>query len=202
MICIMVNISAISSMECDVKFFRKYLDGNEIISVSEQIISIDDIQDEAVLEALRRREVMNVVGIEPMSVDRLQRHVETGKPSNKVFISYSRSDWSTFVAPLVDGLARRGISYWVDQHLIEGGDDWMDEINRALRECTHMILCVSPDALESKYVKLEYRNFFNNEKPLYPLLCRPVALPAELQVLQYFRYETAQLEQLFTKLRS
>lgn len=105
-----------------------------------------------------------------------------------VFISYSRSDWNTYVSPLINRLRGQGISIWVDQHLIEGGQDWMDEINYALEICNRMILCVTPRSLPSKYVKMEYRYFINNNKLLIPLLCEQTKLPAELQGIQYTSY--------------
>lgn len=111
---------------------------------------------------------------------------------DSVFISYKRTDWDEFVHPLVDILHQHGIRYWVDQYLLEGGDDWLDEINRALATCRRMILCMSPAALESRHVKLEYRYFFNNAgagKTLYPVMCRPTPLPAELQVINYYPYQ-------------
>lgn len=123
--------------------------------------------------------------------------------NNRIFISYKRLDWEKFVQPLVARLQTHGLSYWVDQRLIEGGDDWMDEINRALKECDTMILCISPEALESRHVKMEYRYFFNHGKPIYPLICElPVELPAELQIIQHYRYDEldALLQQLKSKL--
>lgn len=118
---------------------------------------------------------------------------------NPIFISYRRSDWDMFVNPLVGRLRAEGLSVWVDQHLLEGGDDWLDEINKALRVCERMILCVSPEALESRHVKLEYRYFFNNGKKIFPLVCREAELPAELQTIQYYPFK--RLEDLIRVLK-
>ncbi|MCB9450295.1 MAG: response regulator [Anaerolineaceae bacterium] len=99
---------------------------------------------------------------------------------NIVFISYSRSDWMDFAGPLVDFLTREGFNVWVDQNLLLGGEDWLDTINEALARSAYMILCVSPRAMTSTYVKFEYRYFFHQQKPLIPLICEPTPLPAEL----------------------
>ncbi len=107
---------------------------------------------------------------------------------SKVFISYKRTDWDRYVLPLIQKLEAADISYWVDQYLIEGGDDWLDEINDALRDCDKMVLCVSPESLQSRHVRMEYRYFFNNSKVILPLMCQSTALPAELQVIQYFEF--------------
>ncbi|MCA9911103.1 MAG: TIR domain-containing protein [Anaerolineae bacterium] len=110
------------------------------------------------------------------------------QPPPDIFVSYSRKDWDEFVEPLVASLRENGLSIWVDQHLLQGGQDWMDEINHALKLCRLMILCVSPDALQSRYVKLEYRQFFNTNKPILPVICHPAELPAELGGIQYLPY--------------
>ena len=57
-----------------------------------------------------------------------------------LFISYSRRDWDDFVLGLVEKLKRRDYDVWIDQHLLVGGDDWMDSIGEALDRCTLLIL--------------------------------------------------------------
>jgi hypothetical protein len=109
----------------------------------------------------------------------------------KVFISYSRTDWDEFVAPLIALLAK-------NQPLLRGGQDWMDKIDEALQSCSVMVLCLSPEAVSSKHVKYEYRYFFRNNKDILPLVCRPVRVPAELGGLQHLRYE--QQEALIARL--
>lgn len=116
------------------------------------------------------------------------RDIVDERPPADIFISYSRRDWTEFVEPLVTQLRENGLSVWVDQHLLEGGQDWMDEINHALKLCRVMILCVSPDALQSRYVKMEYRHFFNSNKPILPVICHPTDLPAELSGIQFLPY--------------
>ena len=106
----------------------------------------------------------------------------------EIFLSYGREDWDEFVEGLVRMLRDEGFNVWVDQHLLRGGDDWMAAINEALARCPVMVLCLSPDAVASKHVKLEYRYFFNEDKPIVPVLCRPAVLPAEIRGLQYLLY--------------
>lgn len=132
-----------------------------------------------------------------------QRHIAAERPEpslaeilkqNTVFISYSRLDWVDYVEPLVNFLIREGFNVWVDQNLLLGGENWLDIINEALAHSTYMILCVSPRALASPYVKFEYRYFFHHQKPLIPLICEPTPLPAEL--LNYQNMPYAALERL------
>jgi hypothetical protein len=115
-----------------------------------------------------------------------------------IFVSYSREDWTEFVEPLVGRLRQAGFQVWVDQHLLRGGQDWLDEINRALARSDCLVLCVSPDALDSKYVKMEYRYFVTENKPLIPVICRQAELPVELRGIQHIEY--VKLDNLVTRL--
>jgi hypothetical protein len=105
------------------------------------------------------------------------------------FISYSRDDWNGFVAGLVSDLVKDSHKVWVDQNYIIGGDDWMDAIGEALQVCDTLLLVLSPDSLNSKFVKMEYRFFFHQGKPIIPILYRNVnQMPFELATLQYIDF--------------
>ncbi|NWG17894.1 MAG: response regulator [Chloroflexi bacterium] len=108
--------------------------------------------------------------------------------SKTVFVSYRRSDWDSFVRPLVEFLLQEGINVWIDQSLLEGGQDWLDKINQALDDCSALVLCVTPEALKSRYVRLEYRYFIHHEKPIIPVICRETTMPAELLGIQSLDY--------------
>jgi len=109
------------------------------------------------------------------------------KPTS--FISYSRDDWNSFVSGFVSDLVRDSHKVWIDQDYIVGGDDWMDAIGEALQICNTLLLVLSPDALNSKYVKMEYRFFFHQGKPIIPILCRNIVqMPFELAGLHYIDF--------------
>jgi hypothetical protein len=127
--------------------------------------------------------------------------------SPMIFISYSRRDWDSFVSGLVDQVGKAGFQVWIDQNLLVGGDDWMDKIGEALEKCKMLLLVMSPDALSSRYVKMEYRYFFNMDKLILPVLYRPLEkIPPELMLTQYIdftqpdRHESA-YKQLFQVVR-
>jgi hypothetical protein len=108
--------------------------------------------------------------------------------SHTVFLSYSRRDWDGFVQDLVRDLADGAHKVWLDQDYILGGDDWMDAVGAALQECDTLLLVLSPEAINSKYVKMEYRYFFRQEKPIIPILYRKVDIPFELATLHYLDF--------------
>ncbi|MCB9450768.1 MAG: response regulator [Anaerolineaceae bacterium] len=154
--------------------------------VKDYIIKGGDVTPDAILSIIER-------GLAEVRLrrenERLRRQLLSEVlERNPIFISYSRDDWDKFVNPLVNYLTQEGFKVWVDQHLLQVGDDWMDKINESLADCTYMILCVSPRALASTYVKFEYRYFFHQQKPLIPLICESTPLPAELLNLQNLPY--------------
>ena len=115
--------------------------------------------------------------------------VEQTPDTPTAFISYSRNDWQSFVAGLVSDLAKESQKVWIDQNYIVGGDDWMDAIGDALQVCDTLLLVLSPEALTSRYVKMEYRYFFRQEKPIIPVLYRQVnKMPFELATLHYIDF--------------
>jgi pSer/pThr/pTyr-binding forkhead associated (FHA) protein len=121
---------------------------------------------------------------------RLGTGVNRGALVDHVFIAYAREDWEELVAPLTLALQDAGIKNWVDQYLMQGSDDWQAAIEQALHECWLMLLVLSPDALESRYVRLAYRYFINREKPVIPLAYKLVdALPTELTGLEALPYD-------------
>ncbi len=106
----------------------------------------------------------------------------------QVFLSYSRADWQSYVEPLLRRLESEKLLIWVDQYAIRGGDDWLDGINLGLDKCRLLLLCITPEALNSRYVKMEYRYFIEEDKPVIPVLCKEAKLPAELRGIQYIPY--------------
>lgn len=121
--------------------------------------------------------------------------------THTIFLSYARVDWDNFVLDLADHLKEKELSVWVDQHLLLGGEDWMDAIGEALEKAKLLILIMSPEALASRYVRMEYRYFWNHDKPLIPLLYRPVEkLPPELMTTQYIDFTTENIVSSYDKL--
>lgn len=121
---------------------------------------------------------------------RLGTGLQPGALVDHVFIAYAREEWEAIVAPIMAVLQDAGIKVWVDQYLVQGGDDWMLAVEQALSECWLLLVIVSPPALDSRYVRLAYRYFFNRDKPILPLLYAPVeVLPPELKAQKTARLE-------------
>lgn len=100
--------------------------------------------------------------------------------SKIIFISHSSRDWDAYVSPLVRHLREAGLQTWVYKHERKAGRDFMDTLNEMLERAGCLVLCATPNAMESPYVRMEYRYFFHWQKPIIPVICEPVRLPAEL----------------------
>ncbi|MBZ0290532.1 MAG: toll/interleukin-1 receptor domain-containing protein, partial [Anaerolineae bacterium] len=87
------------------------------------------------------------------------------------------------------------------QYLAQGGNDWMAAIEQALRECWLLIVVLSPESVESRYTRLEYRYFINREKPVIPFLYKSVEkMPPELTNLEIIRYDKDNGKRSFQRL--
>jgi tetratricopeptide (TPR) repeat protein len=102
-----------------------------------------------------------------------------------IFISYARTD-TNFVNHLEADLQMRSFRTWVDRRKLEGGQDWLDGIQQAIEQCQVLLVVLSPDAVASKYVRMEYRHALRMGKLVIPLqyrLCPKV--PIDLNDIQW-----------------
>jgi len=134
--------------------------------------------------------------------DRLIQLIDPNPTEATVFISYKRLDWDEFVRPLILRLYNGGIPVWVDQYCLEMGKNWHSEIDTALDKCGRLILCITPEAVASRFVAKEYRYFDTVGKPYYPLMCRETKLPPTLALTQYASYGKASIDRLIRLLKN
>lgn len=102
----------------------------------------------------------------------------------RIFISYSRTD-SAFVDRLEANLQSSGFRTWVDRRKLEGGQDWVDQLQEAIDQCQVILVVLSPEAVQSKYVRMEYRYALSQNKLVIPLEYRPLrTIPIDLHTIQ------------------
>ncbi len=85
-----------------------------------------------------------------------------------VFISYCSKDRETALK-IRQHLAKLGIECWLDNEAIRGGDDFAEEIVKALSPCSFYLLLLSEASQESIWVPKELVLAFNLRKPIIPL---------------------------------
>ncbi|MFN8371568.1 MAG: FHA domain-containing protein [Anaerolineae bacterium] len=128
--------------------------------------------------------------------------LQPGALEDHIFLAYSRDDWEAIVAPLMLRLQDAKLNVWVEQYLKPGQDDWVVAVEQALAECWLMVVVVSPAALEAKPVTLQYRYFYNREKPIITMLYKPISgpLPPELIKQRNVRYDERDRTKTFQRL--
>ncbi|MEW6211422.1 MAG: toll/interleukin-1 receptor domain-containing protein [Acidobacteriota bacterium] len=90
----------------------------------------------------------------------------------EVFLSHSSRD-SEFVDLISETMRRHGIPVWYSRTNIIGAQQWHDEIGAALQRCDWFAVVLSPDSVESIWVKRELlyalqQNRFENK--IIPIL--------------------------------
>ena len=107
----------------------------------------------------------------------------------EVFLSHSSTD-RDFAERLVQTLHSHGVPTWFSRTNIVGAQQWHDEIGAALRRCDWLVLVLSPDSVESIWVKrelqyaLQQNRFENKIVPLISSACDHERLSWTLSSLQ------------------
>ncbi len=85
-----------------------------------------------------------------------------------VFISYSRQD-RTFAERLARDLQDAGLNVWIDFRRIKAGEQWREAIFEGINQSDMVIVCLSPAAVESDWVRREILMAFGNNKVMLPI---------------------------------
>jgi hypothetical protein len=109
--------------------------------------------------------------------------------SEKIFVSYSRSD-GDFALRLARDLRERDVPVWIDQIDIAVGDPWDHSVETALRECAKLLLILSPASVASRAVLDEVSFALDQGKPVLPVLHQPCEVPFRLRRLQHVDFSS------------
>lgn len=86
-----------------------------------------------------------------------------------VFISYSSHD-SRIAARIGKGIEEVGATKSLDKHFLKGGDDVRKTILKKIRECTEVIVLLSPESQKSHWVSFEIGTALGRGKRVTPIL--------------------------------
>jgi hypothetical protein len=110
-----------------------------------------------------------------------------------VFLSHNQADKSR-VRRLAERLRAAGLRVWLDEWVIQPGDDIYLAIERGLEASRTLVLCLSPAALGSDWVGLErstvgkgnwpFRDPANAGRRFIPLLLADCKLP---DILRHYK---------------
>lgn len=122
--------------------------------------------------------------------------------TKQVFISHATED-AQFAYRLADDLRRLGIQAWIAPDSIRPGEGWVEAIERGLAESSHMVVVMTPAALESEWVRKETDVAIAQERKgrirVIPLDVEPCEVPLLLssyQMVSFRRDYDAGLRQL------
>jgi hypothetical protein len=99
------------------------------------------------------------------------------------FISYSRDDVNLAVRLKAD-LESRQVSTWRDVDDIPAGASWDNEIQKAINDCSHVLLIVTPRSVYSPNVADELSYARDKKKPILPLIFEEASLPLRIHRAQ------------------
>lgn len=107
----------------------------------------------------------------------------------QVFLSYSRSD-SPFADRLIERLWEKGFETWKDEGYLEGGQEWMAEISRAIENAHAFLVILSEDSIASSDVGKELFLAHESEVDIVPIELEAVSIPHEM------RYQLAGIQRI------
>lgn len=84
------------------------------------------------------------------------------------FISYRRSDLER-IAPLLSTMNSAGHPFWIDR-AIPGSTAWMEVLQQRIQSCNLLLLFLSRQAADSKWVRHEATYAYSLDKPVLPVL--------------------------------
>lgn len=77
-----------------------------------------------------------------------------GQPN--LFIAHAAADQALVRECLVMPLNQRGLAPWISGERISPGSDWLSETEKALEASDWVLVALSPNALKSQWVRLEF----------------------------------------------
>jgi len=108
-------------------------------------------------------------------------------PSFKdVFLCHASEDKDLFVRPFAAELARRGISYWLDEAEVKWGDKITQSINDGLRGSRYVIVFLSSNFLGKKWPESELGAAMSKENSGGQTFVLPLIIAALTRVLDQY----------------
>jgi predicted ATPase len=104
-----------------------------------------------------------------------------------IFISYAHAD-SPFVDRLEADLRTQGFDPWVDRQRLAGGQRWRRELQDAVERAQVLLIVLSPDAVASENVQIEYDYVLELGKVVIPIYYRQCDVPMELRAIQWIDF--------------
>ncbi|MEM9952968.1 MAG: TIR domain-containing protein, partial [Chloroflexota bacterium] len=95
------------------------------------------------------------------------------KTTDTIFISYSRAN-TDFAVMLENKLKELGFTVKRDRTNLRGGEAWWQQLKELIEESHYMVLCMSPEAIKSKYVADEWHHARSSGTAVIPVFATDV----------------------------
>jgi hypothetical protein len=105
----------------------------------------------------------------------------------RIFVSYARED-TGFTLQLAGDMKQQGLPVWVDQWNIPPGTKWPKEIEKAMQECSHFLIVLSPASVASDEVDNELQYAVSADKVILPVLYQACQVPLRIHAVQYIDF--------------
>lgn len=118
---------------------------------------------------------------------------------HKIFISYSRKD-TDFVRKLAGDLETAGYDVWWDITDLRGGDEWVTRIAAAIEASNFVIVVLSPNSIQSEWVRKEYTQAIGLHKRIIPIMFAASPVPFALNTINYVNFVSGEYQDNFAEL--
>lgn len=114
----------------------------------------------------------------------------------QVFLSHTTADKNA-VEAIGSFLTKRGLTVWIDLWRMTAGDSLVDKISEGIEHSDRLVVCLTPDSVESNWVKKEVANGLVmeiaehkglGEKFVVPALLVPCKVPIMLRDKLYANF--------------
>jgi hypothetical protein len=117
----------------------------------------------------------------------INRSVKPRLSRIRCFISYSRQD-ADFATKLASDLREKKLKTWRDSENIPAGANWDREIEKAIGECSHVLLIATVHSVASENVVDEISLALNKGKMVIPLMVEKCELPMRIHRAQWIDF--------------
>jgi len=121
------------------------------------------------------------------------------KRMKNIFVSYSRKDID-FARKFAGDLEKAGYDVWWDLTDLRGGDDWVRVIPDAIAKSDFFIVVLSPNSIESEWVRKEYTQALSLRKKIIPIMFTSCAIPFALNTINFVNFTSGEYQDNFTNL--
>ena len=121
------------------------------------------------------------------------------KSKTKIFISYAIKN-KQFIARLAEKLKSENFDVWWDTVDVEGGDIWTQQIENGITQSDHVLVALSPDSVNSKWVSREIIYAESQGKDIIPVLYKSCEIPIAIINKQYVDFSKKTFDVAFTNL--